>query len=209
MLTFKKFLRLTEAAQPERFDDYIKRLQGIGLKALGNGINSFVFKHPTMEHVAVKVFLDDDVGYREYIEFCRANPKNKYATKILDTEDFADERKSKYVTHELGAEWDESRGVDPAYSICFLELLSPISNECFSAFLSKLAGFAEMEGITSLARLGAKGWSAVAKKTDDQDLRDFAEFVLQQLGAGHRLDMGNRKNFMQRGEDFVFVDPFV
>jgi hypothetical protein len=205
MLSFKQFLK--EAKQPESFKNYIDRLESLGVKRLGQGINSYVFQHPTLSRVAVKVFLDDDIAYREYLEFCIKHPNNKFVPKILDTEDFARVRRSSYVTHDIDATWDDPRGDDPAYSIAFIERLSPVTPGAFEKFLQYLGSVSGKE-LRSVSNLGLEGWQTIANSDADHDLVQFAKFLVSQLKRGRKLDMGNRKNFMARGHEVLFVDPF-
>lgn len=200
-----KLSQLFEADQPESFSNYIARLHREGIMPLGNGTNAYVFQHPTMSHVAVKVFMDDDLGYREFLEFCIKNPHNKYLPRVLDTEDFAHDRRSKYVAAELHANWNSSRSDTPPYSIAFLEKLTKVDNTKYDELTDRLCAIAGTDDI-NLPRLGLKGWTAIAANNSDEDLQQLAEFFVKAMGEGHKPDVGNRKNFMMRGEQIVFVD---
>lgn len=203
-----KVSELFEAAYEETFKDYIERLKSMGLNPVGNGLNSVVFEHPTMPHVAVKIFMDDDLGYREYLEFCLSHPRNKYVPRIFETDDFSSERRTKYFTKELHANWNVSRSVNEPYSIAFIEMLKPVTVEAMEAMINRLANIAGLDEINSLAKLGPTGWATIAEDEHDKDLQEFAKFLVSQVKVGHKLDMGNRKNFCLRGDQFVFIDPF-
>lgn len=207
MITFKQYIKEAEQAEPLR--QYVDRLTNeLGVKLLGNGINSFVFEHPTLSHVAVKIFMDDDQGYQEYLDFCMKHPSNVYVSKILETEEFSEERKSKYITPlELHSNWNVERGDNPPYSIAFIERLQPLDNSAFSALIERLGRMSGVEDVTSMPKLGGAGWEVLAEQTSDSDLQEFAKFLVAVMKRGHKLDLGNRKNFMMRGQQVVFIDP--
>jgi len=202
-----KVRELFEASYEESFKDYIERLKSMGLNPVGNGLNSVVFEHPTMSHVAVKIFMDDDLGYREYLEFCIKHPHNKYLPRVFETDDFSSERRTKYFTKELHANWNVTRSANEPYSIAFIEMLKPVTPEAMDAMFDRLGAMADME-INSLAKLGPNGWAKIAEDDRDEDLQEFAKYLVSQVKSGHKLDMGNRKNFCLRGSQFVFIDPF-
>ena len=199
---------IAEAQYDESFEQYVSRLRSLGIKQLGNGLNSLVFAHPELSNVAVKVFHDDDLGYREYLKFSIQNPGNKYLTTVLDTEDFADERESKYVTSELHANWNVKRGSNPPYSIVFLEKLEPVASGEFQEFAGQVCEMAGYPELTNMAKLGKAGWEVLASDATDPDLRQLAVFLVQQIQKGHKLDIGREKNFLKRGNTIVFIDPF-
>jgi hypothetical protein len=206
-MKIKELLTLREAPQEESFEAYIDRLQAMGLNPLGNGTNSYVFKHPTLPNVAVKIFLDDDRGYRDYLEFCIKHPSNKYCPKVFETDEFSEQRRTKYFTKELHANWNVARSDNEPYSITFLEKLDPITNEAMDSMFERLGKIAGKK-LGALANLGADGWTAIAADGNDHDLQQLAQYFVSELKNGHKLDMGNRKNFCLRGDQFVFIDPF-
>ena len=194
---------LAEAVHEESFEDYVTRLENMGIKTVGNGINSVVFQHPTLSHVVAKVFIDADKGYRDFLEFCIKNPNNKYVPRVFETDDFSDERRTKYFTKELHATTENY-----PYSIAFLEKLAPVTNGAMDEMV-KLCDSLSGKSIDRLSQLGFAGWAAIAKNEKSGDLQSVAKFLIDQISKGYLLDLGNRKNFCLRGNQFVFIDPLA
>lgn len=167
----------------ERRVDYVHRLRTLDIYGLGRGFNSHVFQHPVIESCAVKVVDTKDKVYFDFLDWVKENQHNPYAPQIYDVM-FVD-----------------VIGDTQSYAIVFMEKLDRIGMKEYNSFLETM-GF-KNDGIQFLSELDVM--SARDYAVDDMDLHALLTYLLTKPFS---LDL-HQGNFMKRGDQVVFSDPFA
>jgi len=183
----------------------------MGLKQLGKGKWSYVFQHPTLPSVAVKV-NEFDHGFSAYAEFCLANPKNPYLLRIFE---ISSKPKGKGFHYE--GPWGDLSGAEGKSSsnIIFMEKFRPASQEelqKFKAYCEELAGIKKTGNTFPHLRNYDEQleqihlWRSLSKQTKDRNLKQFAQWFVHYVDTKGTPDI-NDENIMMRGSHPVFSDP--
>ncbi len=177
----------------ETVNQYIKRLDKLGIKKIGQGGYAKVFQHPTMPDVVVKVMTQYDSGYRKYVAFCQT-ANNRYCPRILDVVDHA------YESDFLGKDKRQ---------LVFMEKLNPLGIASFIRFEYDIDELLDLpQGTVDLT--DRRIWKSISRQKKDKDLAQVANFIYTTLTkiSGIMLDMHNG-NLMVRGNQIVIIDPFA
>ena len=173
----------------ESFEDYIDRLEELGIECIGEGAYACVFQHPTLKNIVVKVFKTKDVEFAKYLKFCRTHQHNPYVPKI-------------YGHHRSSTE----------YEIVFLERLKRVRVwQAVSRLVSKQFTLTkeqaknlksafmmpEPETFRELNKL-------VKSRAANPDFEEFWNHI--RTHGPRRLDF-HPGNMMLRGKQLVFTDP--
>lgn len=177
----------------ETVQEYIDRIQELGIKSLGSGGFGQVFQHPTMPNVVVKLIHNDDPGYMKYVKFCTGPGKgNPYCPKILQVVEAKDAfDTSKRIGEDLAN-----------LSLVFMEKLKPIELQQYRKFVEQMQALMGFPDYLS----DRVGWLRLSKQTKDKDLAKVAKFIYT-TSADTDIDM-HKGNVMKRGQQWVITDPF-
>lgn len=185
----------------ETLQNYVQRLSEQGIKRLGVGAFSYVFQHPTMSNVVVKLLHEEDVGYVRYVKFCRTNGKdNPYCPKILQVS-----KANKIFTGNF----------DPSLTLVFIEKLRPMLDteyKVFAKYCATVMSKPKLYTNDGASLLGwDETWNNLGKQTNDIPLAQVAAFMYRQYARKRSkpwsIDIHN-KNVMKRGPQVVITDPF-
>lgn len=188
----------------ERLQNYVKRLKKLGIKRLGGGSFANVFQHPTLPDVVVKLLVENDWGYEQYVKFSQKNPANKYVPKILQVvnADQAFDKKHEADVENLRLIFMEK--LQPALDDDYLEF----ANDCSATlYLKGNANFARMDSAINYMN-SVSTWVQLSTQKKDPQLAALAQFIVKTRGKrGAALDM-HSGNIMMRGNQVVVTDPF-
>ena len=182
-------MRAREQLVPEPFPAYVARLSKVhGLKALGAGMFSKVFQHPTLPSVVVKVVCSKDRNYLQYLHWASKRQDNPYVPRLYDI-----------FTYGQGCN---------RYSIIFMEKLRAVPHSRLWPKLDKL--FAQRDVLDWLdpdaPGTVRKLLRRTIRTTNDENLREVCKYVLEHHGSNTDMHHGN---FMLRGSQVVFTDPVM
>jgi hypothetical protein len=157
---------------------YVNRLKKLGLEHIGDGFNADVFQHPTMPDVAVKVV---DAVDRQHFNFTRWSMKHSWNPWV-----------PKFHSIQMIDVVNST-----AYGIIFTERLDRIGGYEYTQFTRDFFD-------TDPEFLCVDSVREALHQVDSDDLRTLLNFLLRKP---HSLDL-HQENFMKRGDQIVFVDPW-
>lgn len=197
----------SHTVKAESIEDYTQRLKKLGIKQIGEeGAAGVVFQHPTLKDVAVKLLVEEDNAYKDYVKFCQKNPSNPYLPKI-----------HKVSKAKNAFDGNYGRATNDLYLV-FMEKLTPISTReynKFASYCSKLANERRTDKdiswtsgyFDSKEKLNLDDfWQDVARNRTDPMVAKTAKYLFQ-ASRRYTLDM-HQMNLMKRGTQVVLIDPF-
>lgn len=198
-------MRTYELLREETITDYVQRLtRELEIKSLGSGLFSYVFQHNTDPRVAVKLVVDNP-SYVRFARFCMENEGNRWLPRIFSivpvsftAGKWSDRTKLPTKGHVIFIE-RLSRATDAFIRKTALDVVAALPEEAF-------AGEVFTKAISSFIDLGKKEWKAIARFSEDEDLRAAARYFATRSVP---LDIHNENVMVRRGgkPQLVFNDP--
>jgi hypothetical protein len=200
----------------ESYSEYVNRLRALGIKELGSGAWAQVFQHPLYSRVVVRVFTQDDTGYKKWLKFIIRNRNNRYVPQIIPNE----QGKLFYYTNIKDSYDYEDKKVPMRAYFVFIKKYAILDDKKFSDLESTLEYYLSANDIDSI-QLSVRGigyssllqlpqfWRALAENSQfkfewGQDAIKIAQF----FGKQNYLDI-NIDNVMYNidSKHIIFTDP--
>lgn len=177
------------------YDEYLDSLRLSGLQELASGSSAKIFQHPLHENVVVRVFTQDDKGYRTWLKFVLRNPHNRFVPKII-----RNERNKLFYYTNLDA--------DTRMYLVFIKKYKPLTRIQWNDLMTLLYKMAEMR--PKYYELESRlWWNLVDNPHFEQEFGDDGVAIARYLVQNsHMIDLHSH-NIMYdvEGNGIIFTDP--
>jgi hypothetical protein len=182
------------------FQQYVNQLEHKKLVLLGRGRTGQVYQHPTMPHVAVKVFRKSSTTQGdEWLSYCQAHP-SKWLPKIYGFQELNIKVTKQDVIDDIE---EEGTGL-LKHMICFMEKLETMTEKELTSLIAS-------NGVSDVIERDVKyvepTWrldTTTLYQKDEAFIRSIQK--AQELSRKSWMDL-RLPNLMRRGNQLVLVDP--